>query len=91
MTITTNPTWTDWIDNQPDDATPTHRVRLRIHVDVSVVVPPWLSTYEGRDEVVRAAHRMDPNDILAAIDYANDQFLPAGAKIAAVTADIEKL
>lgn len=88
---TTADAWTSFLNSQPDQVKPTHRVRLRIHVDVDVVLEPSMSTYDGMTEVLNAAERMDPDSIFERIDYDLDRFLPAGTKLNAVHADIERL
>lgn len=81
--------YTDWLDALSDEPRATHRVRLRIEVDVDVVLPPWLSAYQGLQAVGVVANRLDPEDILSRIDYQTDPFLPAGAKLVDIHGDVQ--
>lgn len=95
MTLTASdqapPDYAGWLDTLSDEPRATHRVRLRIEVDVDVVLPPWLSAYQGLQAVGVVANRLDPDDILSRIDYAADPFLPAGARLHEIHGDVETL
>lgn len=88
---TTTPNYSSWLETLPDNPPATHRVRLRIHVDVDVVLPPWMKAYEGLQAVGVVANHLDPDDILSHIDYSVDQFLPGAAKIVEIHGDVETL
>ena len=83
--------YNDWLSTLTDEPKPTHRIRLRIEVDLDVVLPPWMSAYDGLQAVGIVANRLDPEEVLSHIDYATDQFLPASATLASIHGDVQTL
>lgn len=77
-----------WLEEQAEDARPTHRVRVDMALEFDIAVPPWIKEREVQLAVLAAISRFDRSVVLERIDYELDRFLPGEVRLVGSSASV---